>query len=69
MSSTTLHTRTAEEAALIREVISKEFSTNIVPSIMDYIRIPNISPLYDTAWLTNGLLLKVNYTFNPTQLT
>jgi hypothetical protein len=29
-----------------------------VPSISDYIRIPNLSRAYDENWQTNGLLLK-----------
>ena len=30
----------------------------VVPSISDYIRIPNLSRSYDPNWQTNGLALK-----------
>lgn len=38
--------------------IEKMFTYNILPNLMDFIRIPNLSPAYDYNWKTNGLLLK-----------
>jgi hypothetical protein len=38
--------------------IEKEFMSNALPSIEDYIRIPNLSRFYDPEWNTNGLLEK-----------
>ena len=35
--------------------IEEEFEKNILPSLMDYIRIPNLSKAYDPEWATNGL--------------
>ena len=42
----------------IREYIFKEFDNNVLPSLMDYIRIPNLSRNYDPEFKTNGLLEK-----------
>ena len=38
--------------------IEKMFTYNLLPNLMDFIRIPNLSPAYDYNWNTNGLLLK-----------
>ena len=38
--------------------IEKMFTYNILPNLMDFIRIPNLSPAYDYNWKTDGLLLK-----------
>ena len=38
--------------------IEKMFTYNLLPNLMDFIRIPNLSPAYDYNWRTNGLLLK-----------
>ena len=38
--------------------IEKMFTYNLLPTLMDFIRIPNLSPAYDYNWNTNGLLLK-----------
>lgn len=51
--------RTEEQIKQIKDFVNSQFNSNIIPSIMDYIRIPNISPMYDPEWLTNGLLMKV----------
>ncbi|KAL4449186.1 hypothetical protein ABPG74_015568 [Tetrahymena malaccensis] len=50
--------RTQDQVQQIREYVNSQFSSNIVPSIMDYIRIPNLSPMYDLEWNKNGLLMK-----------
>ncbi len=39
---------------IIKPYVEKYFSTNILPSLIDYIKIPNCSPLYDPDWETNG---------------
>lgn len=38
--------------------VEKMFTYNMIPSLMNFIRIPNLSPAYDYEWNTNGLLLK-----------
>lgn len=38
--------------------VEKMFTYNILPNLMNFIRIPNLSPAYDYDWNTNGLLLK-----------
>ena len=38
--------------------VEKMFTYNLLPSLMDFVRIPNLSPAYDSNWKTNGLLLK-----------
>lgn len=40
------------------EFITKVFYESVVPSLEDYIRIPNLSRSYDPEWNTNGNLLK-----------
>jgi hypothetical protein len=40
------------------QFIKEQFEKSVVPSISDYIRIPNLSRAYDQDWQTNGLLLK-----------
>ena len=42
----------------LRKYIDKQFTINILPNLMNFIRIPNLSPAYDPNWKTNGLLLK-----------
>ena len=38
--------------------IDKMVTYNIIPNLMNFIRIPNLSPAYDYHWSTNGLLLQ-----------
>ena len=37
------------------DFVKREWSENVIPSLMDFIRIPNVSPAFDEAWDTNGL--------------
>jgi len=37
------------------EFVKREWHDNVVPSLMDFVRIPNVSPSFDDAWETNGL--------------
>lgn len=39
---------------LLREFISTRWNENILPTMAEYIRIPNISPEYDHEWEING---------------
>jgi acetylornithine deacetylase/succinyl-diaminopimelate desuccinylase-like protein len=38
--------------------VKKEWIDNVLPSLMDFIRIPNLSPAFDAAWDSNGHQLK-----------
>ncbi|CAI2367617.1 unnamed protein product [Moneuplotes crassus] len=42
----------------IKEYVHKTFDDTFLPSLMDFVRIPNLSPLFDPEWNTNGLLMK-----------
>lgn len=53
--------QTPETVEEIKKYVHSQFSTNIVPSLMDYVRIPNLSPFFDKQWQENGLLNKVFY--------
>ncbi len=46
------------EKTSFKDFIFKEFDENIVPDLMDFVRIPNLSRAFDKEWETNGLLLK-----------
>ena len=35
--------------------VKREWHENVVPSLCDFIRVPNVSPSFDAAWATNGL--------------
>jgi acetylornithine deacetylase/succinyl-diaminopimelate desuccinylase-like protein len=42
----------------LKKYIEKQFTLNVLPNLMNFIRIPNLSPLFDPNWNKNGLLLK-----------
>lgn len=42
----------------LKEYIHKTFDETFLPSLMDFVKIPNLSPLFDPEWNTNGLLIK-----------
>ena len=42
----------------LKKYVEKQFTLNVLPNLMNFIRIPNLSPLFDPNWNTNGLLLK-----------
>ena len=45
--------------------IENEFTNNVLPSLMKYIEIPNLSKSFDSNWETNGLLEKAaNFLIN-----
>ena len=41
-----------------QKYVEKAFTYNTLPNLMNFIRIPNLSPAYDYNWNNNGLLLK-----------
>ena len=41
-----------------QKYIEKMFTYNTLPYLMDFIRIPNLSPSFDYNWRSNGLLEK-----------
>ena len=40
------------------DFVKKEWNENVIPSLMDFVRIPNVSPSFDAEWDTNGLQLQ-----------
>lgn len=34
--------------------VNKEWDDNVVPLMKEYIKIPNVSPIFDETWETNG---------------
>ena len=46
------------DSKTLRKYVDKQFSINVLPNLMNFIRIPNLSPEYDQNWKTNGLILK-----------
>ena len=46
------------DAKTLKKYIEKQFSLNVLPNLMNFIRIPNLSPDFDPDWNKNGLLLK-----------
>ena len=46
------------EKTSFQDFIFEDFDKNLVPNLMDFVRIPNLSRAFDKDWDTNGLLLK-----------
>ena len=42
----------------LKKYIEKQFTLNVLPNLMNFIRIPNLSPLFNPNWNKNGILLK-----------
>lgn len=43
---------------IVKPYIEKLFASNVLPNLMEFIKIPNISPSYDADWEKNGNSLK-----------
>ena len=43
------------EKNIIENFVEKYFEKEILPNLMDFIRIPNLSPSFDVNWNINGL--------------
>eukprot|EP01017_Pseudomicrothorax_dubius_P032175 TRINITY_DN4183_c0_g1_i1.p1 TRINITY_DN4183_c0_g1~~TRINITY_DN4183_c0_g1_i1.p1 ORF type:complete len:503 (-),score=169.11 TRINITY_DN4183_c0_g1_i1:111-1619(-) len=50
--------QTALNVESTAQLVEKQVTENIIPSLLDFVRIPNLSRLYDPEWKTNGLLEK-----------
>ena len=46
------------DSKTLKKYVEKQFILNTLPNLMNFIRIPNLSPGFDPDWDTNGLLLK-----------
>ena len=44
------------DATKIREFVDAKWDAEIVPQLVDYIRIPNKSPMFDPDWVSNGYM-------------
>jgi acetylornithine deacetylase/succinyl-diaminopimelate desuccinylase-like protein len=42
----------------IRDFVTQQFDEVFLPSLEDFVRIPNLSPLFDDKWNENGLQMK-----------
>ena len=42
------------QANQISEFVGSKWETEIVPQLVEYIRIPNKSPMFDADWVANG---------------
>jgi len=40
------------------QYVSKQWDESVIPLMSEYIKIPNVSPVFDPEWLTNGLIEK-----------
>ncbi|MEG3049287.1 MAG: M20 family metallopeptidase [Thermomonas sp.] len=47
-------THTTFDAAKARDFVAAKWDDQIVPQLVDYIRIPNKSPMFDADWVANG---------------
>jgi acetylornithine deacetylase/succinyl-diaminopimelate desuccinylase-like protein len=54
MSATSTATATALDAAATRKLVGETWDGSIVPTLSDYIRIPNKSPAFDPEWKAHG---------------
>ncbi|CAG9323115.1 unnamed protein product [Blepharisma stoltei] len=43
---------------ILRERIENGVDNGVIPALMDFIRVPNLSPAFDRDWETNGLMLR-----------
>ena len=46
------------DAKTLKKYVEKQFAINVLPNLMNFIRIPNLSPDFDPDWKKNGLLIK-----------
>ena len=44
------------DASQIERFVSAKWDEDIVPQLVDYIRIPNKSPMFDTDWVEHGYM-------------
>ena len=49
-------TTNAFDAAKVRDFVGAKWDSEIVPRLVDYIRIPNKSPMFDVDWVKNGYM-------------
>ncbi|HPH66212.1 MAG TPA: hypothetical protein PLF40_10725, partial [Kofleriaceae bacterium] len=47
--------RTADAS---KQWVAEQFSASIVPTLVDYIRIPNKSPMFDKEWREHGHMMR-----------
>lgn len=48
----------SQDWAAVRKLVNEDWDSTIVPSICEYVKVPNVSPNYDPEWKTNGLMMK-----------
>ena len=40
------------------DFVQKDWNENVIPSLMDFVRIPNVSPAFDEEWDSNGFQMQ-----------
>ena len=50
--------RVAMDAKKTADYVQREWNDNVIPSLMDFVRIPNVSPAFDQEWDTNGFQMQ-----------
>jgi hypothetical protein len=50
------HESAALEPAAIERFVAEKWDDEIVPQLVEYIRIPNKSPMFDADWVANGYM-------------
>ena len=48
----------------IRGLIEEQWSKEVIPTLMDYIKVPNLSPFFDENVLTNGYMVSASQCFS-----
>lgn len=57
-SSSSLHLNMSLNKDTTFKSVSDFWDTSIIPTLSDYVKIPNQSPAYDPDWASNGMKLK-----------
>ena len=47
-----------KDTDLVKDYVHTKFEQHYLPSLMDFVRIPNLSPMFDDHWNTNGLQMQ-----------
>jgi hypothetical protein len=43
-------------ADAVQAFVNERWDSSILPKLIEYVAIPNVSPIFDAQWETNGLL-------------
>lgn len=51
-----MHPECQMDSTKLGQFVSEKWDSEIVPQLVDYIRIPNKSPMFDADWVANGYM-------------